>query len=393
MTRMSKAKKTGEGKRRGDHEGTISYREKEKRWEGRYSVQTVAGPKRRVVYGKEFEECRAKLTQAIADRDRDLIFEAEDLTLEEYLEWWLKGPAKKNIRPTTYARYAQLARGHVIPALGRLRVKKLTPLHLETLYDAKLDDGLSPRTVNYMHTTVSKALRYALAKGLVRNNVASLAEAPQPKSPEMMTLNGTQVKAFLEAAKGHRMEALWILALATGMRKSEILGLKWEDVDPDAGIVIVRRGLTLHPDGSIVLDDPKRFASKRRIEISPRVAAVLKDHRTRQLEEQLRTGPGKWRDEGFVFTSRWGGHLHPNNLYTAYFLPLREKAGVPPIHFHDLRHTYATQALLLPTAKVKVVSETLGHKDIATTLRTYAHVLPGMQREAAEAFDSVLFGP
>lgn len=304
---MTKGKKTGEGKRRWDNEGTISYQEKEKRWEGRYRAQTVAGSKRRVVYGKEFEECRAKLAQAMADRDRNLIFEAEDLTLEEYLEWWLKGPAK-NIRPTTYARYAQLARGHIIPALGRLRIKKLTSLRLETFYDAKLE-GLSPRTVNYVHTTVSKALR--LARG-----------SPVAEEPRDVDLERDAGENFLEAASGHRMEDLWVLALATGMRKSEILGFKWEDVDYDAGIVIVRRGLTLQPDGSIILDDAKRFASKWRIEVSPRVAAVLK--------EQRRTCPGKWRDEGFVFTSRRGGYLHPNNLYTAYSLPLLEKAGVPP---------------------------------------------------------------
>jgi integrase len=121
------------------------------------------------------------------------------------------------------------------------------------------------------------------------------------------------------------------------------------------------------------------------------VVAILKEHRRRQAEERLSAGPGRWWDEGFVFTSRSGGFVHPNTLYTAYFKKFRDRAGVPPIRFHDLRHTYATQALLLPNAKVKVVSETLGHKDVATTLRIYTHVLPGMQREAAEAMDSVHF--
>jgi integrase len=196
--------------------------------------------------------------------------------------------------------------------------------------------------------------------------------------------------AFLEIARGDRLEALYVLTLATGMRRSELLGLKWEDVDLQARIVLVRRGLTISPNGGIEIDDPKRFDSKRRLEISSEVAAILKEHRKRQVEERMAAASGAWRDEGFVFTTHAGGYLHPNTLYTAYFKPLREKAGVPPIHFHDLRHTYATLALLngIP---VKVVSEVLGHKDIATTLRTYAHVLPGMQAEAARTMDSVLF--
>jgi integrase len=388
---VSKNQAKGDSKKRGRGEGTISYRKNEKRYEGRYVVQTSRGPRRKVVYGKDFDEARRKLNAAIKDRDDGLVFDAEEMTLAEYLRSWLKGPAKRNVRPSTFARYEQLSRKHLIPALGSVRLKRLTALHLENLYEDKLDEGLSPRTVNYIHTTVSKALRHAVAKDLLRRNVASFAEAPQPKTPEMLTLNREEVRFFLDAARGNRLEALYILALATGMRRSELLGLRWGDLDLEAGVLLVRRGLTISPGGGVEIEDPKRFSSRRRLEISPKVATVLKEHRGRQAEERLAAGPGGWQDEGFVFASRSGGFIHPNTLYTAYFKKLRDRAGVPPIHFHDLRHTYATQALLLPNAKIKVVSETLGHKDIATTLRIYAHVLPGMQREAAEAMDSVLF--
>lgn len=378
------------GKRRGSGEGTISYRKKEERYEGKYTVQTSSGPKRKTIYGKTYAEARAKLAKAIGERDAGLIFDAEDLTVAEYLVRWLNGPARKNVRSSTYARYEQLSRKHLTPALGRMKLKKLSAIHLEGLYEAKLEEGLAPRTVNYIHVTISKALRYAVGKDLVRQNVASLAEAPQPKSPEMRTLNRKQVGDFLEAARGDRLEALYVLALATGMRRSELLGLKWEDVDLQARIVLVRRGLTISPNGGIEIDNPKRFDSKRRLEISSEVAATLKEHRKRQAEERMAAASGAWRDEGFVFTTHSGGYLHPNTLYTAYFKPMRDKTGVPPIHFHDLRHNYATLALLngIP---VKVVSEVLGHKDIATTLRTYAHVLPGMQAEAARTMDAVLF--
>jgi integrase len=211
------------GKRRGSGEGTISYRDKEKRYEGRYTVPTPKGPKRKVVYGKTYEETRRKLARAVSERDTGLLFDAEELTLADYMIRWLKGPAKKNVRPSTYARYEQCARLHLIPMLGRIKLKKLSAVHLEALYDRKTEEGLSAHTVNYVHTTASKALGYAVAKGLLRQNVASLAEAPRPKSPEMRYLTKEQAGAFLKAATGDRLEALYVLALATGLRRSEIL--------------------------------------------------------------------------------------------------------------------------------------------------------------------------
>lgn len=375
-------------KRRGSGEGTISYRSKEGRYEGRYTVQTPKGPKRKVVYGKTFEETRIKLAKAISDRDADLLFDAEDLTVAEYLSRWIRGPAKKNVRLSTYARYEQCTRKHLIPALGRLQLKKLTALHLEDLYE-KLEEELAPRTINYVHVTISKALKHAVRKELIRRNVAALAEAPRPDAPEVRPLESEQARAFLAAARGERMEALYVLALAVGMRRSELLGLKYEDLDLEAGTLSIRRGLTVAPKGGVILGEPKRPSSKRLIELPDSAVFALSAHRTRQKKERLAAGP-RWKASGFVFTTLAGTHMHPNTLYRNHFLPLREKANVPPIHFHDLRHTYATLALKngIP---VRVVSDVLGHKDIATTLHTYAHVLPGMYKEAARTMDAVLF--
>jgi integrase len=175
------------------------------------------------------------------------------------------------------------------------------------------------------------------------------------------------------------------------MRRSEILGLMEEDLDLEAVVptLQIQRGLTVDPKGGVLIQKTKRKSSQRLLELSPRTVAALKQHRKRRAEEKLTAL--HWDEQGFVFTKLSGGYLHPNTLYSTYFKPLRDRAGVPPIHFHDLRHTYATLALL-NGVPVKVVSEILGHRDVATTLRTYAHVLPGMQGQSARMMDSVLFG-
>src|SRR5215212_1891538 len=283
---MAQRKRTSrDGKRGGNNEGTISWRPKEGRYEGHYTVQTSHGPKRKVVYGKQFEETRAKLAQAIADRD--MIFDAENLTVAEYLRRWLKGPAKKNVRTSTYARSEQLATRHVIPALGKLKLKKLTAVHLEMLYDAKLEEGLVPRPVNYIHVTVSKALNYAVGKDLLGRNMAAFAETPQPETSEIRPLNAGQAATFLHAARGDRLEALYVLALSTGMRRSEILGLMEEDLDLEAEVptLQIQRGLTVDPKGGVLIQKTKRKSSQRLLELSPGTVAALKQHRKRRAEE------------------------------------------------------------------------------------------------------------
>lgn len=397
---MSNNRAKRDGRKRGNGEGSISWRPKEGRYEGRYVVQTAKGPKRKSVYSKDWKECRRKLARAIADRDEGLIFDAEDLTVAEFLGKWLKGPAKKRVRASTYARYEQLARLHLIPALGRHKLKKLTALHLEELYDLKLDEGLSPRTVNYIHVTMSKALRYGVSKDLLRKSVAFFAEAPQPDEPEIRPLDAAQAASFLKTARDNRLYALFVLALAKGLRRSEMLGFVEDDLMLDAPTptLQVRRGLTIAPGGGVVVEKTKRRSSQRLLELSPETVAALRTHRALKAREQLAAGPGRWRNDAgeyglpgeWLFTNRFGSFVHPNNLYTAYFKPLRDRVGLPDFHFHDLRHTYATLALL-NGVPVKVVSETLGHKDIATTLRTYAHVIPGMQGEAGKMMDTVLF--
>lgn len=375
-------------KRNASGEGTIWYDSKTKRWRARITIPTPTSPKTRTVSAKSQKEMLRKKAEAISERDSGLVFDAENLTLAEYLTRWLASAAKKNIRPSSYARYEQLSRVHIIPALGHMKLKTLSALHLEAFYEAKLEER-SPRTVNYMHVTISKALDYAVRKDLLRKNVAASAEAPQPDAPEIQPLNESEVGKLLEAATD-RLRALYSLAVGTGMRRSEILGLREADVDIDAGTLQVLRGLTTAPGGGFLIQPTKRKSSQRLLELPGEVVSDLQLHRTRKKEERLAAGP-RWEDSGHVFTTVYGTPVHPNTLYRNYFFPLREKAGLPDLHFHDLRHTYASLALKhgIP---LKVVAGNLGHGDVATTMRTYAHVMPGMGRDAAGVMNSVLFG-
>jgi integrase len=256
-------------------------------------------------------------------------------------------------------------------------------------------EDLRSRVVSAVEGGMSKsqaARTFSVSLSSVKRyvNKAQRGESLAPKkSPGSAPKLGEKARKLLAVSEsGNRLEALYVLALSTGMRRSEILGLKEDDLDLEASTLQIQRGLTVHPEGGVAILGTKRKASQRLLELSPETVAALKRHRTRRAEERL--AAPCWDEQGFVFTKRAGGYLHPNTLYTAYFKPARDRAGIPPIHFHDLRHTYATLALL-NGVPVKVVSEVLGHKDIATTLRTYAHVLPGMQGEAARTMDSVFF--
>lgn len=219
--------------------------------------------------------------------------------------------------------------------------------------------------------------------GLVAKNVCDSVTLPRLVKREMQALTPEQARRVVEAAKGSRMEALLLLALTTGMRRGELLGLKWEDIMlvEDNGSLQVRRSMTRVAGHRVVTTEPKTASSKRKIAISPYVVGVLKEHRIHQLEMRLQAG-AKWTDNDLVFCNVYGNFLHPARLYMMFNKVLAE-AGVPPISFHDLRHSAAT-ILLSMGVNVKVVQEILGYSRISMTLDTYSHVLPGMQEEAAE---------
>jgi integrase len=345
--------------------------------------------KRRYVSGKNKEEARRALRDARANADQGLVFDADNLQVGEYLDRWLSDSVSDTVKATTFERYEQIVRLHLKPALGRVKLKALTPAHVRGLYREKLEAGSSARTVRYIHTTLHKALKQAVMDGLIPRNATEAVKPPQPSREEMCPLTPEQAKLLLRAAHetGDRLEAIYVLAVNTGMRQGELLGLKWDDVDLEDGSLQVRRTLTITKDGPI-FTSPKTTGSRRSVKLTGKAIVALRSHLERQLGEIDRIG-SLWRENGLIFASETGEPINRHNLTRRSFRPLLKRAGLPEIRFHDLRHTCAT-LLLTRNVNPKIVSEMLGHSTIAITLDTYSHVLPNMRDQAAAAMEEAL---
>ena len=372
--------------KRGNGEGSIS-RRKNGGWMAQYSVYTTQGRKRKTIYGKTRQEVAAKLARALSEREGGLIFDAGNQNVSEYLDRWLNDSLRNTVRQSTFVRYEQLVRLHISPALGRIALKSLSAAHVQGFYRDRLDSGLSPATVQKIHAVLHKALDQAASWSLVPRNPTESVKAPRPAPEEIRPLNREQAKVLLETARGERFEALYVLAVTTGLRQGELLGLKWEDVDLENSLIRVRRTL-IRNRGRLLLGEPKTKRSRRTVRLTEAAVQALKGHLARQIEQMERLGD-LYADRGLIFATQIGTLVNPTNLRKRSFAPLLEKAGLPPIRFHDLRHTCAT-LLLSRNVNPKIVSEMLGHATIAITLDTYSHVLPTMQDSAARALEDVL---
>jgi integrase len=380
-------------KKRGNGEGSI-YRRTHSTWAAQYTVWTAEGRKRRSVSGKTRAEVSRKLTEAMANRDDGLVYDAGKLTVGEYMDRWLADSVKGKVKETTYANYTYITRKHVSPALGRGKLKSLTPAHVRAFYGEKARTDLSAATVKKMHVVLRKALSQAVSDGLIPRNAADGVKPPRVNAPgeEIKPLGSKESAAFLEAARGERLEALYVLAIHCGLREGELLALRWEDADLEAPkpSLLVRRTLTRGEDGrGWVVGTSTKSGRGRRVRLTRRAVAALKDHRKRQVEERMRLA-GLWSDQGLVFPNETGSSFNPSNLRNRSFKRIKAHSGVrEDLRFHDLRHTCAT-LLLSEGVNAKVVSEMLGHASITITLNTYSHVLPDMQDSAANAMEAAL---
>ncbi|CAN5714430.1 site-specific integrase [soil metagenome] len=384
---MSRTKQSGNGT------GTVYPRKnKDGKVTGYRGSYFTTDGRRRYVSGKTKTETQRALRQAMADADRGLVFDADNLTAGEYLDRWLSDSVSDTVKATTFERYEQITRLHLKPALGRVKLKGITPAHVRGLYREKLAAGSSSRTVRYVHTTLHKALTQAVMDGLIPRNATEAVKPPQPSREEMHPLTPEQAKLFLQVAHdtGDRLEALYVLAVHTGLRQGELLGLKWDDVDLEEGSLQVRRTLSITKNGP-VFTAPKTSGSRRSVKLTDKAIAALRGHLERQLAEIDKVG-SLWNAgeaDGLIFASELGEPLDRRKVTARQFKNLLKRAGLPEIRFHDLRHTCAT-LLLSKNVNPKIVSEMLGHSTIAITLDTYSHVLPNMRDQAAKAMQEAL---
>jgi integrase len=312
-------------------------------------------------------------------------------TVESFLvEEWLPA-VQANIRPATWEHYQIMARSYVVPPIGSLRLSDLQATHLNALYSELLlkgraqagprrSLGLSPKTVRNIHTMLHKALSDAVKWDRIPRNPASRAEPPRAKTPEMKVWSAAQLRTFLECCEDDRLYAVWLLMCTTGMRRGEVAGLRWTDLDLDNSRLSVVQTIVA-VEARAIISEPKTTRGRRSIALDAATVSALRSLRKTQLEERLRLGEF-YEDTGLVVVHETGLPVSPR-LLTMWFARMGADYGLPAIRLHDLRHSYATAALAAGVP-AKIVSERLGHANIAITLDTYSHVLPNMQEQAAE---------
>jgi integrase len=355
-------------KRRGNGEGSV-YRRKDGLWVGQYKIHSPNRAKTKYIYAKSRKDAATKLAKAIADRDSGLVFDSASLTVGGYLDRWLDA-IRGTVRERTWKRSEEIVRIHLVPSLGKTRLNRLSALQLQSLYNSKLDSGLSARTVRMIHTILHKALKQAVKWSLIPRNITEAVDPPREQKQEIKPLNEEEVRTLLKAVRGDKLEALYVVAITTRMRSGELLGLRWEDIDLQAGIIQVKRTVF---NGQI--EAPKTLKGKRSIKLTQASIKALQEHQK----------VSEW-----VFCTNAGTTISVHNLHNRSWKPLLKRAGLSPnTRFHDLRHTCAA-LLLTKGVHPKIVQEMPGHSSISITLDTYSHVLPNMQEKAEEAMEEIL---
>lgn len=368
--------------KRGNNEGSVFKRKRDDLWVAQVTIQGRHVSK----YFKSQKEARTWLQETLSQIQNGMTLTAARVNVKVFLEEWLDS-YKSSVRPKTIRQYAQIVHQHILPYFGEIKLKDLRPDQIQALYNAKLATGVSPRTIILIHAVLHRSLKKAMKWGLIGRNPADAVDRPRFRKKEMLILTDNQARAFLSASKGTRFEALFWIALSTGMRQGEILGLKWTDLNWKTRKLHIQRQIQRIQGEGLVFTEPKSASGRRTIVISETTLRVLQEHFKLQQQEKVFAG-NNWVEVGLMFPSTIGTPLDHRNLYRVFKEKLN-RAGLPNIRFHDLRHTAAT-LMLQQGIHPKIVQERLGHADISITLNIYSHVLPSMQEEAAEKVDEVL---
>lgn len=368
--------------------GSIRQR-KDGTWEGRYTVCRDPGTGKQIqksVYAKTQKEVRQLLQQKTTAIDEGSYIEPAKMTVGRWLESWLV-EYTGDVKPYTKRAYTTNIKNHIIPAMGALRLEKLTPLQVQKFYNECMREpkSLKPKTVKNIHGVLHSALKQAVMNGLIRSNPTESCTIPRIERMEIKPFDDVAEKSFLKAIEGDKYERLFIVDLYTGMRKGEILGLRWSDIDFDQGTITIARQLQVEPfKGGRYYLAPLKNDKERIITPAPYVMQILRDQRRHQNEARLLAGSA-WNEgdiPGLVFTNEIGKHLCHQTIGTRY-KKLVKAAGLPDARFHDMRHSYAVAAIRAGD-DIKTVQSNLGHHSAAFTLDTYAHATAQMKKESAD---------
>lgn len=357
-------------KKRANGEGSIRQR-KDGRWEGLYSINN----KRKSVYGKTQEEVRKKLNKVLNDIDSGIYIEDCRITMGEWLYTWLYDYKKNTVKQKTFEGYEALVNKHLIPAFSKIQLKKLSVDNVQRFINQKISEGLSSRTIRYINTLLHSALKQAINNGLIVRNVAEAVTLPERKQKDRKFLTAEEQERFIKCLSDEKSGFVLLFALSTGLRRGELLALRWSNYDNQKKYITVTESLSRlkGADGKshLTFTTPKTASSKRTIPILPDIANKLNVHRQQQAVNRLKAGQ-MWEDNDLIFCTDFGKPLEPRNLFRILGR-VCDKAEIAHINIHALRHAFATRALEngIP---LKVVSDMLGHSSIALTADIYSHV-------------------
>lgn len=368
-------------KRRGNNEGSIYFHKPSNRWTAQVTLQG----RRLTKYFSTKKEGQEWAREINSQIDNGLTFSGARINIERFYSDWIR-IIETTLRPKTWRHYSQIIRDHINPYIGKIKLKDLRPDQIQSLYTTKLEEGISPRTIGMMHAVLRKAFNDAIGWGLVGRNPINGVKKPKEQKKEMKYYNEKQVKILLSEVDETRYSALYYIAVTTGLRQGEILGLKWSDVDWENNRIQIQRQLQRVSGVGKKLTELKTDASRRSVAIGNIAIRKLIEHK--EILKELRLFSGNhWKENNMIFPSTIGTPMEPRVLYS-HFMRVIKKTGLPKIRFHDLRHTAAT-LMFKQGVHPKVVQERLGHASISQTLDTYSHVIPSMQDDIANNIDDL----
>jgi integrase len=355
-----------------------------------YGSVTLPNGDRKYVYAKTAKARDARLLELQIKAAKGEVTPKRQ-SVAEYLEWWLAEHVEGHLEPSTARGYTSYVHSHIIPALGHRQLAQLSPQHVQSMLNELAKSGLAPRTVQQIRAILRRALHHAQRYDLVGRNVAALTDPPRVHKAKITPYESEQAKQLLEAVRGDRLEALYTVAVALGMREGETFGLKWEDIDWGRAVVHLRRQLVRDPRRkAYVLKVPKSEAGLRDVHLPGFALESLQRHRVRQELEKREAGDG-YEDWGLVFCRETGLPLY-NRLVLDHLYATQRRVGLPRVRWHDLRHT-AAALMALQGASLMEIKETLGHSQISVTADYYGHLYDEGRKAIAERMDAAFRDP